>query len=222
MTFRSPLVRTSGLAIGLVALSLSSTLARAGIGSPCGDGFLCTAPQLTGVTTTGSGHRDTTQAFAGINWNFGGGPELVVGVRALRTDASHKVAGARFEATFPFTPHQIGFDKLRLRLVGGHRSGMYELGGGYAFAGNGLILSGALQSDHVNIGTDLTVKGYQWQPFIGMNTLSRAKAPTQREDGTVACASEGETRVPASEFPGLDSALQLNGYTCVRSFSGPT
>lgn len=217
MASRSPLVRMSGLLAGVAALTLMTSPTHAGLPS-CGSGVFCTAPTITGTTVTGERHRDTTQAFAGINWAFGGGPELVVGVRALRTNTSHKVAGARLEATFPFSANSITFDKLRVRLVGGHRSGMYELGGGYAFQGKGFVLSSALQADYVNVGTDLTLNGYQWQPFIGVNTLDKAKAPTQGQDGTLACGPGRGTLTPVS---GVTSDVtvppdqQVNGYTCL-------
>ena len=216
MTSRSPLL--SILAVAAAAFGLAAAPARAGEGSLCGPGVYCFVPTVTGTTTTGSRDRDTTQAFAGINWAFGGGPELVVGVRALRTNASHKVAGARLEATFPFSSSKIAFDKLRLRLVGGHRSGMYELGGGYTFDSKGFVLSSALQADHIHVGTDLTLSGYQWQPFVGVNSLGRAKAPKQRQDGTLSCGDEQGSLTAVTDVTSdvsVQAHQQFNGYTCL-------
>lgn len=210
----------SGAVVGLSAGS-----ALAGMVGPCGvsNGTYCAAPTVTGTQTAGDSNRDTTQAFAGINWAFGAGPELVVGVRTLRVDQRHRAVGARMEATFPFSASTFAFDKLRLRLVGGHRKGMYELGGGYSFAGQGFLLSGALQGDYVTAGTDFTLNSFQWQPFIGINTLKRAKAPVMRQDGTLGCAPAGgwspglQPVGTVQDWNGgvpVPAGAQINGFTC--------
>lgn len=176
--------------------------------APCGSA--CTAP----VTATG-GEADTTQAYAGINWAFGSGPELVLGVRSLHTNDRNKVAGAKVEATFPFGKQSIGFDKLRLRLIGGHRLGMYELGGGYSFSSKGFLLSGALQADYVVLGTDFGLNNYQWQPFVGINTLAR---PDEGSGGGLTCptgmALLDATSVEVDHNVLVDSSLRTNGKTC--------
>ena len=199
----------SGLAAGLSTMS-----ANAGV-APCGAS--CAVPTLSGATS-GGGRRDTTEAFAGINWAFGSGPELVVGVRSLRTDARRRVEGARLETTFPVSMQSISFDKLRLRLVGGHRSGMYELGGGYSFVGKGFLLSSALQTDYFNVGTDLTLGDFKWQPFVGVNTLERAKALDLNSSGTLACAPGAGDLTPVADLlpAAVAPELQLNGFTCFQ------
>lgn len=206
----------SGLAAGLTATTVSAGALICG-----NSGTSCALPTLSGATTS-SGKRDTTEAFAGINWAFGTGPELVLGVRSLRTDARRRVEGARLETTFPFSMQSITFDKLRLRLVGGHRSGMYELGGGYSFVGKGFLLSSALQTDYINVGTDLTLSDFKWQPFVGVNTLERAKAPALNSNGTLACAPGAGDLTSVTDL--LNNAgtsvapeLQLNGFTCYQS-----
>lgn len=207
--------------LSAIVVALHAGGAMAGVGT-CGlsNGTFCSAPTVTGAQTTGEKDKDTTQAFAGINWTFGAGPELVVGLRALRVNQDQRVAGARLEATFPFSARTIAFDKLRLRLVGGHRKGMYELGGGYSFAGQGAVLSGALQTDHVVAGTDFALNTLQWQPFVGVNTLDRAKAPEVRQDGSLGCAAGTGTLTPVGTVQTsnggtpVPAGVQVNGYTC--------
>lgn len=214
-------VRLSMLVLSGLAAGLSATSVSAGV-LICGNsGTSCALPTVSGATTS-SGKRDTTEAFAGINWAFGTGPELVLGVRSLRTDARRRVEGARLETTFPFSMQNITFDKLRLRLVGGHRSGMYELGGGYSFVGKGFLLSSALQTDYFNVGTDLTLSDFKWQPFVGVNTLERAKAPTVNSSGTLACAPGAGDLTSVTDL--LNNAgtsvapeLQLSGFTCYQA-----
>ena len=207
------LVWLSGVVVGLSAGPAGAGLTPGVCGT---SGTSCTAPIVTGAQTTGESDKDTTQAFAGINWTFGAGPELVVGVRSLRVNQRQRAVGARLEATFPFSASTISFDKLRLRLVGGHRKGMYELGGGYSFAGQGFLLSGALQADHVMAGTDFTLNTFKWQPYVGINTLDRAKAPEVRQDGTLGCAPATGSLTPVGDLIGftVPPASQVNGYTC--------
>jgi hypothetical protein len=203
--------------VGGVVLGLSAGQAGAGL-SPCDN---CSIPTMSGAQA--GGDKDTTEAFAGINWAFGSGPELVVGVRSLRVNQRHRAVGARLEATFPFSATAFSFDKLRLRLVGGHRKGMYELGGGYSFAGQGFLLSGALQADYVNAGTDFTLNTLQWQPFVGVNTLGRPKAPTMSSTGAMSCADPQDELLSVTDpYFGstppqtpVNPGDQLNGFTCV-------
>ncbi len=176
----------------------------------------CTAPTVTGG---GSGDADTTQAYAGINWAFGAGPELVLGVRSVRTNDRNKVAGAKVEATFPFGKQSIAFDKLRLRLVGGNRVGMYELGGGYSFASKGFLLSGALQADYVVAGTDFSLSSFQWQPFIGVYTLARPDEGTGGP-GTLSCPAGWDLHDATwlnnvGNFSATPDKF-VNGLTCVQ------
>lgn len=213
---KSPFVMRS-LAVAVAVLS-AGVYAPSAMAGNISCGASCTAPTLTGGS--GPGDADTTQAYAGINWAFGAGPELVLGVRSLHNNARNKVAGAKVEATFPFGKETIAFDKLRLRLVGGNRVGMYELGGGYSFASKGFLLSGALQADYVVAGTDFSLSSFQWQPFIGINTLARPDEGTGSSAGTLTCPAGWQLHDAAwLATPGNMTATPdkfVNGLTCVQ------
>lgn len=178
----------------------------------------CAAPTLSGQPTS-AGDRNTTQIYGGVQWTFGQGPELVLGVRAAHTNVNKKSAGAKLEATFPIAGQSIGFDKLRLRLFGGTRTILPELGFGYSFAGGGWLVSGAVQTDYLVVGTDWTTSG-QWQPFVGLNTLRRPKAPKAGRGGELACSN------PNAQLVAVDSLVvgqnlvapedQVNGFTCAE------
>jgi len=206
-------VRSLAVAVAALSAGLFAPSVMAGA-APCGTS--CAAPVLSGG---GTGEADTTQAYAGINWAFGSGTELVVGVRSLHTNARNKVAGAKVEATFPFGKQSIAFDKLRLRLVGGNRLGMYELGGGYSFASKGFLLSGALQADYVVAGTDFNLSSFQWQPFIGINTLARPDEGSGGP-GTLSCPAGWELHDAAwllnTGNMNATSDKFVNGLTCVE------
>lgn len=202
------------LVVAMAALSASVFVTAVSAGTMACT-TACTAPTVTGG---GSGEADTTQAYAGINWAFGEGPELVLGVRSVHTNDRNKVAGAKVEATFPFGKQSIAFDKLRLRLVGGNRVGMYELGGGYSFASKGFLLSGALQADYVVAGTDFNLSSFQWQPFIGVNTLARPDEGTGGP-GTLSCPAGWQLHDAAwllnTGNMNATSDKFVNGLTCV-------
>lgn len=200
---------------GRVAVALFGALSAASFApsvmagvAPCGTG--CSAPVASG------GEADTTQAYAGINWAFGSGPELVLGVRSLHTNDRNKVAGAKVEATFPFGKQSIGFDKLRLRLVGGNRVGMYELGGGYSFANKFFLLSGGLQTDYLVAGTDFNLSSFQWQPFVGVNTLAR---PDEGTGGALSCPNGWSLQDANAVENALNISVapnqRVNGKTCI-------
>ena len=202
------------------ALVLSATAQAGNVISCNGPGPSCTAPAIN----SGNNTRHTTQAFAGVNWTFGVGPDLVAGVRYTRTDSRQRITGARLEAVFPFAKgiSQISFDRLRLRLIGGNRSGMYELGGGYSFSGQGFLASAALQGEHITLGTDLIFGGMQWLPYVGFNTLTKPKVAS----GGTTCPSgfnltDITTVQGAPNFVPVNPADQLNGQTCFKPGQAP-
>jgi hypothetical protein len=202
--------RSIALASLAVLAVTASVPSFAGIG-PCG--VTCSLPTLTGGTVEGD--KRETRIFGGVNWVFGSGPELVVGVRSVRTDADKATSGARFEATFPFSASSISFDKLRLRVVNGQRSSLAELGMGYTFQKKDWLVSGAWQGNHVVLGADFTLTGKQWQPWVGVNTLGRPHLP-QSSGGTLSCAN-GWQLVDVTTLNNIiqnDSSYVLNGYTC--------
>lgn len=196
--------RVGAVAVAACAFSVAAFAPVALAGTNCNAN--CAAPVF------GAGDATTTQAYAGINWAFGAGPELNLGVRSVRTNDRNKVVGAKFEATFPFSKQSVSFDKLRLRLITGNRLAMAELGGGYSFLGKGFLLSGAVQADYVVAGTDFTLNSFQWQPFVGLNTLAR---PDEGASGAT-CAS-GYALTPVGALPGSVFAASgqiVNGQTC--------
>lgn len=159
-----------------------------------------------------------------MNWTFGVGPDLVAGVRYTRTDGRQRVTGARLEAVFPFNTAftKISFDRLRLRLIGGNRSGMYELGGGYSFSGQGFLASAALQAEHISLGTDLIFGGMQWLPYVGFDTLTKPKRAVSGNGGSTCPSGFTLTDVAAivpSTFNSVNAADQANGQTCYRASS---
>jgi hypothetical protein len=213
-TQRSPtMIVLPSIRFAALALSAASTMLLAG---PAAAGILscsaasCTAPTLTGQSSEGD--RTSTEAFAGINWAMGRGPELVLGVRQLRTNQRHRVAGAKVETTFPFGQGGISYDKLRVRLISGHRDAMAELGGGYSFLGKAFLLSGAAQLNYVVLGTDFTLDKFKWQPFAGVNTLNRPKAPGLANDGTLTCPANYILQPAASV--NASAGETVNGQTC--------
>lgn len=72
----------------------------------------------------------------------------------------------------------------------------------------------------IHVGTDLTLSGYQWQPFVGVPSLGRAKAPKQRQDGTLSCGDEQGSLTAVADVTSdvsVQAHQQFNGYTCLLS-----
>jgi hypothetical protein len=205
-----------------VLLTLSTAAqAVTGGGAPIcnAGGGLCEVP--TTVTTPGIvANRHATQAFAGVNWTFGVGPELVAGLRYTRTNSHQRIGGARLEAVFPFdtTAKTIGFDRLRLRYIGGRRSGMHELGGGYSFSGQGVLASAALQAEHVHVGTDLIFSGMTWLPYVGFETLTKPRRAEASGGSSVTTCPNAYTLRDVSTLTSIvvNPENQANGQTCYR------
>lgn len=203
---------TSRFAFRLVAAValLGTQAANAGF-SPCGTqpGTSCTVPVAQGSDNA------RTQAFVGVNWTFGQGPDLVLGVRYTKTNARQRVLGGRLEAVFPIAAswRGISFDRLRLRAIGGQRNFMQELGLGYSFGANAFLASGAVQTSHASLGTDLIFGKLQWLPYVGLDTLSR---PHALSDGSLGCSSGTLTSATVlnNSIVTVLPGQQVNGLTC--------
>jgi hypothetical protein len=208
MTLRTTFLRSAPLALLLLAQAAHAGNINCGV-----SGTSCTAPIAQGSDNA------RTQGFVGINWTFGQGPDLVVGVRYTKTNSRQRVLGGRLEAVFPFSTsfNSISFDRLRLRAIGGQRSFMQELGLGYSYAANAFLATGAVQVNNASVGTDLIFGTWKWLPYVGVDTLSR---PHAAGDGSLSCGSGALTSSASllqSQGILVLSNQQVNGQTCFLS-----
>jgi len=124
--------------------------------------------------------RNDNRVYAGINWNFGTrtGATAILGYRAAKVRSNDRVRGVKAEVSYVLSGAPMGFGEARIKALAGSRSVQGELGAGYAIQGQAFLLNAGVQGPYVNAGTDyLFDKG--WQPYIGVNTLGRAKRASE-------------------------------------------
>jgi hypothetical protein len=120
--------------------------------------------------------RTDNKVYAGINWNFGArsGATAVIGYRGAKTRDNDKVRGFKVELGYILSGAPMGFGELRIKGLAGTRDVQGEFGAGYGFHGQAFLLTGGVQGPYVVAGTDYLF-GPGWQPYIGVNTLGKAK-----------------------------------------------
>lgn len=160
---RFPLV----CAAGACALALAAP-AHAGKGGP-------TEPPTIAASVNNESRNDN-KVYAGINWNFGArtGATAVIGYRAAKVRSNNRVRGAKFEVSYILSGAPMGLGEIRVKGLSGSRSLQGELGAGYGFHGQAFLLNMGVQGPYVNAGTDYLF-GPGWQPYIGVNTLGKAR-----------------------------------------------
>lgn len=151
----------------------------------------------------------------GINWNFGTkAPELVLGLRSLRTGVDKKSSGAQLDVFLPFLGG-ISFDRIRLSYVGGQRSVLGQLGFGYSFSQQTPLVGLGVQVPYANFGLDYLFRGTAL-PYVGLNSLNRPKTPTGGAS-TTTYACDGFDPTPSSVYSFDDEQTQtLADRTCFQ------
>jgi hypothetical protein len=137
------------------------------------------------TTTITKKSRQDNKVFVGINWNFGVREGLtgLVGYRYAKVSTSDRVSGALADLTFPITGATFGIGELHVKGLAGNRSAQGEAGVGYGFQSSAFLLNAGVRAPYVNAGVDyLFSKG--WQPYIGVNSLDKPKAHTEKTTTT--------------------------------------
>lgn len=127
---------------------------------------------LSVLTTMGIGQAqasDERQWYAGLNVQFGNKitPLFVVGYRHADVDNDGDPQGADISLL-------VGMDGLhsaRLKGFVGKECAQGELGVGFNFQSNAMLLTGAIQSKHITGGVDYTLGGGGFSPYLGVNTI---------------------------------------------------
>lgn len=202
-------------ALAALVAALAQVPAQAGFANFCsqskGSSGACTSPTTTTIVTP-AGKRRSDAIFMGINWNFGSKvPELVVGLRSLKTGVQGRAYGAQLDLILPFLGG-ITFDRVRLMYVGGQRSSLGQLGFGYSFAQQTPLLAAGVQVPNVTFGLDYLFKGTAL-PYVGLNSLNRPKLPTGGTSSTTVSCAAPSVLTPVTAF-GSAPVEQVNGQTC--------
>jgi len=156
-----------GCAVAGSALALAAPV-HAGKGGP-------TQPPTIAASVSKESRNDN-KVYAGIQWNFGArtGATAVVGYRAAKVRSNDRVRGAKVEVSYVLSGAPMGLGEFRVKGLAGSRSLQGELGAGYGFQGQAFLLNMGVQGPHVVAGTDYLF-GPGWQPYIGVNTLGKAR-----------------------------------------------
>jgi hypothetical protein len=201
------------------AAALMGTAAQAG--NSCssavtkGPTGVCSSP-ITTVINTPAGKRRTDSIFVGMNWNFGTkAPELVLGVRSLRTNTSKKSDGYQLDAFFPFVGG-FSFDRVRLSYVGGQRSALGQLGLGYSFAQQSILGTVGVQVPYFTAGVDYLFRGTAL-PYVGLNSLAAPKLPTSGASSTTYSCTDPAVKGNATDYNG--QIASDGGFTCFTAFA---
>ncbi|NNK78025.1 MAG: hypothetical protein HKP40_04855 [Litoreibacter sp.] len=127
---------------------------------------------LAGIAPIAPPKNDTTKAFAGLNWSFGGGsftPEAILGVVHGSTDINNDVDGGKLAMHFGL---MNGFAPSKIKLSGlsGDIDSQGELGLGFDFLGGGFFGVLGLNSGNVHLGLDIGFSG-GLSGYAGLNTI---------------------------------------------------
>jgi hypothetical protein len=166
--------------------------------------------------SSGSSEK-ATRWYTGLIWEFGGSkpsmtPDLVLGVRRTTTKNIDSVSGTDASIRIGLG-QQLGFDSVRLSYVDGKPSLLGQVGAGYSFKQNSLLLTGALQGAYVRLSTDYLLNEGEFQFFGELNTLQK---PKKAGLGELSCPAvptneQGVLREPRDN---TDPAVVLNGFYC--------
>jgi hypothetical protein len=161
----SRIIRSAAVLLGGVAIATGAFAGKGGPSLP---------PTIAADVTKQS--RNDNKVYAGINWNFGTrtGATAIVGYRAAKVRSNDRVRGVKVELGYVLSGAPTGLGELRIKGLAGSRTVQGELGIGYGFHGQAMLLTGGVQVPYANAGSDYLF-GKGWQPYIGVNTLGKAK-----------------------------------------------
>jgi hypothetical protein len=138
--------------------------------------------------STGDEHRMETQAFAGLQWNFGDStPELVIGVRRTQTDNDDEVIGGKIDLTLKLNEKILSQPMLRFVGLAGNRDVQGELAIGVKGFALKPVVGAGVQAPFANAGVNY-VFGEGFQIYAGFNSLKKPEKP--KSGGTMSCPAD--------------------------------
>jgi hypothetical protein len=148
---------------------------------------LGTAVALLVTPPASAEHRTDNRAYIGIAIPFGDGkshmPRVAIGAQSLRVNTSDSVTGVDVNAhlnLFSASKEAPIIETVRLGVVGGNRDVQGIIGGGYSFADNKPLVSGAVQVPYVRGTADYIFdKGFGFS--IEANTLKKPREVDKKE-----------------------------------------
>lgn len=129
-------------------------------------------------SNTAGGTKTNTKAYAGLNWNLGGGwtPSVVLGVFNTRVKADGDTEGANL-AFHLNVAGGIKPGKIKLSYLNGKEDIQGELGLGYDFVRGAPLLALGANAPFVALGVDGYLNG-NIVPFITLHSQEKFDKPT--------------------------------------------
>lgn len=144
-------------------------------------------------TTIVEDDREETRFFGGLRWSFGSSSfEIVGGVRHEKTSTSDNVTGGQAEIAIPVSRDGFKLPKTRIMGLAGNRSVQGLAGIGYDFDKAAPLLGLGVQGPFSEAGANIYLDG-TIDPFLGVNSVDRARGPRRRVVPGAAPTVEVET-----------------------------
>lgn len=128
------------------------------------------------ISTAAAVDQNDNHVYVGLGWTVKHGwvPSAIAGFRSVDVDGIGDVTGVDLSLSYHFVD---GFDKVLLKGVRGEVDWQAELGGGYDFQQQSLLLAGGVQGRLINFAVDVSMDGdidggltinsidkYEWRP----------------------------------------------------------
>ena len=136
------------------------------------------APTYSWVgSNAGGGTKTNTNAYAGLNWNLGGGwtPSVVLGVFNTRVKADGDTEGANLAFHLNLAGG-VKPGKFKLSYLNGKEDVQGELGIGYDFMRSAPLLGLGINAPYVSAGVDGYLNG-SIIPFATLHSQGKFKKP---------------------------------------------
>jgi hypothetical protein len=131
------------------------------------------APSVLPIEET---HAET-RFMAGVQWNFGSStPELVLGVRRIKTRNNDSTIGGKFDIAIPLNADTYKTPVVRLMGVAGNRDVQGEFGFGLKLMEWKAVVGVGVQAPYTNGGVNYIFND-GLNPYFGFNTLKKPTAP---------------------------------------------
>ena len=178
-----------------LAIATLSTFSFSYADQPCDDlisGYgriwgSCSTP----IGSNGSSRNDSN-VYMGLVWNIENfaskNPDILIGLRTTKINFKNNVKGADLNIRLQPTKNYT-IEGIRLSYLDGSRNSIVNLGGGYSFNKSDSLITAAVETAHIRLGSDYLLSGKILSPFAEVNTLKRIKRVTSN----LSCAREVET-----------------------------
>jgi hypothetical protein len=149
------------------------------------------------IPATGSASETKTRAFAGLNWQLGGGmtPALVLGVSRVKVKSDGDTSGGNL-AFHVNLAGGVAPGKLKLSYINGKENIQGEAGIGYDFLKNAPLLGLGVNGPYIGAGVDAYM-AHGFIPHVTLHSQDEFDKPNQTAAQCVETTPVGDFSDPA-------------------------